>query len=432
MSAKKLDSKFGKLTILNKNPRKITDVEMANLIKSIQDDDWMLAARSIVVDENGVILGGNQRAKALLALGYTRVPDEWVVMAKHKDGSPLTEKEKERFILKDNNPEGMSGEFDYDKMMEEFEKDVIEDSGIDFSAFMGRNGEVESEFGLGGDGEGFFDDEMKSKEDEVEEGEDGEKDEALNEFIRKREAKRKDIKELMDTGFYLGLVFETIGQKKEFLEKMGIGEDEVKYGRFVEGEKVAMAAGKELTASGLHFPERRVDVRLKKLAMENEHEGEDAEEVLKGEGIPKDSELEGEGGSLTGGDGEIGGMEIGKVAKAEMKLEEVLGVLAANANMGSVMDGIMKLKIGEGVVADKGWDELSEEEKGWAVLALDFMRAAQEYVRGEGILGLGGEEDDEDFEEGEDEEYDEGEGYEDGSEGDESENEDSGEGEESV
>lgn len=92
----------------------------------------------------------------------------------------------------------------------------------------------------------------------------------------------------------------------------------------------------------------------------------------------------------------------------------------------------MKLKIGEGVVADKGWDELSEEEKGWAVLALDFMRAAQEYVRGEGILGLGGEEDDEDFEEGEDEEYDEGEDYEDGSEGDESENEDSGEGEESV
>ena len=62
-----------------RNPRKIADADLDKLKKSIERDPEFMRLRPIVVDENNMVLGGNQRLKAITALGYSDIPDEWVV-----------------------------------------------------------------------------------------------------------------------------------------------------------------------------------------------------------------------------------------------------------------------------------------------------------------------------------------------------------------
>ncbi len=52
------------------NPRTITKESLEKLKKSITDLPEMLELRPIVVGANNVVLGGNQRLKALKSLGY--------------------------------------------------------------------------------------------------------------------------------------------------------------------------------------------------------------------------------------------------------------------------------------------------------------------------------------------------------------------------
>jgi ParB-like chromosome segregation protein Spo0J len=76
------------------NPRKINKIEFDKLIKSIKEDQKLLNAKPLIVDENNILLGGNQRYKACLELGIEDVPV--IVM------SNLTEKEKQKLIVIDN------------------------------------------------------------------------------------------------------------------------------------------------------------------------------------------------------------------------------------------------------------------------------------------------------------------------------------------
>lgn len=87
----------------------------------------MMALRPIIVDSEGLILGGNMRFKALKELGYKEVPDEWV-----KRDSELTEAEKQRFIIADN--VGF-GDFDWGILNEEWDKDLLIDWGLDIPSF---------------------------------------------------------------------------------------------------------------------------------------------------------------------------------------------------------------------------------------------------------------------------------------------------------
>ncbi len=93
------------------NPRKITPSAMEKLKNSISRDPEFMELRPIVIDKDGVVLGGNQRYAGLIALGYKEVPDSWVVKAEN-----LTEQQQKRFILVDNSPEGMSGEWDLSEL----------------------------------------------------------------------------------------------------------------------------------------------------------------------------------------------------------------------------------------------------------------------------------------------------------------------------
>lgn len=271
---KKLKSEFGAISLLKSNPRQISGAAFSTLSESVEAKPYMLNVRGIVVwrvpDDIGdegpfagqagelVVLGGNQRCKVLMEQGYESIPSKWISLAKGDDGEWWSAEDAEQFILMDNNPEGIAGTYDYDKMIRAYNKRLMASAGIDVSNFaIEQQKEIVEE---------------SSVEDEVETGEHGEKDPELEEFIAKRERTRADLPELMETGFYLCLVFETHGQKMEFLEKAGI-EEAVEYEMFVDGVEFAREkCGVEIERSGLHFPDMRVDGKLAELAMENDQE----------------------------------------------------------------------------------------------------------------------------------------------------------------
>ena len=109
------------------NPRIIKDERFKKLCKSIKEFPKMMTLRPIIIDNEGMILGGNMRFKALKELGYKDVPDEWV-----KRDSELTEAEKQRFIIADNIG---FGEYDWDILANEWDKDDLIEWGLDIPDF---------------------------------------------------------------------------------------------------------------------------------------------------------------------------------------------------------------------------------------------------------------------------------------------------------
>lgn len=79
------------------NPRVLRDERFAKLKQSIQEFPKMMSLRPMVIDSNGIILGGNMRFRALQDLGFKEIPNDWV-----KRAEELTEDEKQRFIIADN------------------------------------------------------------------------------------------------------------------------------------------------------------------------------------------------------------------------------------------------------------------------------------------------------------------------------------------
>ena len=111
-----------------KNPRVLRDDKFQKLKKSIGDFPKMMELRPIVVDDDGVILGGNMRFRALQDI-YGKngeVPDAWV-----KRADDLTEDEKKQFIIKDNSS---FGEWDWDVLANEWDAEEREEWGIDLQS----------------------------------------------------------------------------------------------------------------------------------------------------------------------------------------------------------------------------------------------------------------------------------------------------------
>jgi hypothetical protein len=105
------------------NPRIIRDAHFEKLKRSIEEFPKMMALRPIVVDAQGVVLGGNMRLRALQDLGYKEVPDAWVRRAEE-----LTEEEKRRFIIADN--VGF-GAWDWQVLANEWEAEDLEAWGLE-------------------------------------------------------------------------------------------------------------------------------------------------------------------------------------------------------------------------------------------------------------------------------------------------------------
>lgn len=105
------------------NPRKIRPEALEKLKDSIQRDPEFMVLRPIVVDEAMVVLGGNQRLKAIKALGMKEIPDAWVQKAEN-----LTPEQMRRFVLMDNL---QVGEWDVDLLKLDFELPELEELGFD-------------------------------------------------------------------------------------------------------------------------------------------------------------------------------------------------------------------------------------------------------------------------------------------------------------
>lgn len=111
------------LRLNDRNPRTITEARFKALVKSIKDFPAMMALRPIIVDKEGVVLGGNMRYRALLELGHKTIPASWV-----KRADQLTPDEVRRFIVMDN--EGF-GEWDDSILSADFDLPELGDWGLD-------------------------------------------------------------------------------------------------------------------------------------------------------------------------------------------------------------------------------------------------------------------------------------------------------------
>jgi len=80
------------------NPRTITDDNFEALKQSLREFPKMLALRPIIIDQDGIILGGNMRYQAAVQIGMEYVP---II-----DASDLTPEEVDQLIIKDNIPYG--------------------------------------------------------------------------------------------------------------------------------------------------------------------------------------------------------------------------------------------------------------------------------------------------------------------------------------
>ena len=106
-----------------KNPRKASKKAVEKLQKQIKEVGFHAC---IKIDNDGVILGGNTRYKALQNLisnGYVdiKVPVMYPLYQ-------LTEKERQQIIVSDNVNDG---EWDFEILMEDFELSDLENWGLD-------------------------------------------------------------------------------------------------------------------------------------------------------------------------------------------------------------------------------------------------------------------------------------------------------------
>ena len=127
--------KVADLKLNPRNPRRIAPAKLEKLKKSLTEFSKMMELRPLVVDEAGVVLGGNMRLQAAAALGMTELPDAWV-----KRADDLTDAEKREFIIKDN---AAFGDWDFEILAADWTADELNDWAIDLPADFGTDPNAE-------------------------------------------------------------------------------------------------------------------------------------------------------------------------------------------------------------------------------------------------------------------------------------------------
>ncbi len=149
--------KLSKIKANKDNPRTIKQDKITKLVNSILELPKMLSIRPLVVDENMVVLGGNQRLRALKQISKMTIDDiaeqlpkqsmwskktleekeqtiaywfHWLdspmVEVIHAD--ELTQDERKQFIIKDNLP---LGDWEWDELANKWDERELEDWGLD-------------------------------------------------------------------------------------------------------------------------------------------------------------------------------------------------------------------------------------------------------------------------------------------------------------
>ncbi len=102
------------------NPRIIKDDKFKKLVESVKSFPEMLELRPIVVNKDMIILWWNMRYKACKEAGIKEIP---VIIADN-----LTEEQEREFLIKDN---VSGGEWDWDILANEWDKEELEEWGLD-------------------------------------------------------------------------------------------------------------------------------------------------------------------------------------------------------------------------------------------------------------------------------------------------------------
>jgi len=108
-----------KIKLNPNNPRIIKDDKFKKLVQSIKDFPEMLDIRPIVVNKDGIILGGNMRFKACIEAGIKEPPHVVV---------DLTEEQQKEFLIKDN---VSGGEWDWEALASEWDVEQLDSWGLD-------------------------------------------------------------------------------------------------------------------------------------------------------------------------------------------------------------------------------------------------------------------------------------------------------------
>ena len=101
------------------NPRIIKDAKFEQLVKSIREFPDMTMVRPLIINQENMILGGNQRYMAMKELGFTTIPCQKV---------DWSEERQQEFLIKDNLN---FGEWNWDDLANDFAQEDLQDWGLD-------------------------------------------------------------------------------------------------------------------------------------------------------------------------------------------------------------------------------------------------------------------------------------------------------------
>lgn len=124
--------KLGSLKLVKKNANVMTMRDFENLKESITKFNYVAP---MIVDQDGTVIGGNHRLRALRELGWEKDTEVFVICPSRR----LTDEEREEYLLRDN----QSGELDRDLLLENFDRKRLLtwgfEEGKDFKAQTHRN-----------------------------------------------------------------------------------------------------------------------------------------------------------------------------------------------------------------------------------------------------------------------------------------------------
>lgn len=127
-------------TLNPSNPRFIKDLKYKKLVKSIDEASAFTRLKPITLDVNNIIIGGNMRYRAMVELGWKKIPVDILTheMAEEmndklivKGKPPKTYEEWcKEFLIKDN----LSyGDWDYDMLSSDYNPITLDSFGMDLN-----------------------------------------------------------------------------------------------------------------------------------------------------------------------------------------------------------------------------------------------------------------------------------------------------------
>ena len=127
-----------------KNPRFIKDNSFKKLVQSLKDLPVMTELREVILDQDGVIIGGNMRYKAAKEAGWNEISVKYFKPEDAERNNKLAkelnpdfiEKTYEEYVdeitIKDN---VSGGEWDWDMLANEWNTDLLDQWGLESSHF---------------------------------------------------------------------------------------------------------------------------------------------------------------------------------------------------------------------------------------------------------------------------------------------------------